>query len=178
MLATVLRRTPVPIVVVEQESPASAVDDDQLFHAVQNVLGDSAEALLFEGCRAVPADRLAYVLEHGVDVDPTTAVIWVNFLSKALEYGGYAKLIEVFDLERLELTFREVPANTTAEDLAVLAESHPTRLTSEDGEMLWLSRLSASDRRISSPYEVAYGRWIPANPWAALLPRCLTSACS
>jgi hypothetical protein len=98
-------------------------------------------------------------------------VIYVNFLGKALEYGGEEKLILCYDEARLDTTFREVPTSTPAEKLARLLERFPTRLTSDDGQMFWYSRLPDTDKRIATPYEVAYARWIPEDPWAAL--RCL-----
>ena len=48
--------------------------------------------LLSEGCRGVSADRLTYVLKHGIDVDPTDAPIWVSSIEKAME-GRAAVLI-------------------------------------------------------------------------------------
>jgi len=48
--------------------------------------------LLSEGCRGVSAERLSYVLKHGIDVEPTDAPIWVSSIEKAME-GRAAVLI-------------------------------------------------------------------------------------
>jgi len=123
-------------------------------------------ALLTEACRGVSADRLSYVLRHGIDVDPTDAPIWVSSIDKAMEYGGWPKLILVLDVTRLDRTFRE-PVD--AVDRASLRRMFPTEVASEDGSQFWLSRLAATDRRLASEYEVAYGRWIPGNARDALV---------
>jgi len=125
--------------------------------------------LLSEGCRGVSADRLTYVLKHGIDVDPTDAPIWVSSIEKAMEYGGWPKLILVLDVKRLDRTFRELATSGDGTERAFLRRTFPTECASEDGSHVWLSRLAPTDRRLATGYEVAYGRWIPGNAREALL---------
>ena len=40
---------------------------------------------------------------------------------------------------------------------------------SVDGTKIWLSRLPENDRRRTTAYETAYARWIPGDPWDALV---------
>lgn len=120
------------------------------------------------GCRAVSVDRLRYITTHGCDVHPTTAPVYVNFLDKALEYGEWPKVLQIFDARKLEHTYVEVPADTAPDELAELSRTFPTRVPSLDGQTLWLSRLSANDPRLAKPYEADYARWIPGDPWKAL----------
>ena len=167
MITTVVSQLPVPLVAIEHDS-MEAMRDSEILKAVQGMLGKIGNVILRPGYRAVGLDRLQYVLERGVDVDPIDAVIWVNFLDKALEYGGTEKLVLVFDPKQLDTTFREVRAGSPPEELAVLSMRYPTKLTSEDGEMCWFSRLSATDKPITSAHEVDSARWIPTDPWVAL----------
>jgi hypothetical protein len=42
--------------------------------------------------RGMSIDKLPFVLKHGIDVEPTNSVIYVDCYDKALEYGGWPKL--------------------------------------------------------------------------------------
>lgn len=120
--------------------------------------------------RCVGLDRLPVVLRSGCDVEPSNAVMFMDHSpGKALEYGDRAnKVMLLFNAEQLRNSHREVPADLDPTELAELARDHPSRLVSEDGTHLWLSRLPEGDRRINTPYEVEYARWIPGDPWKAL----------
>jgi hypothetical protein len=122
------------------------------------------------GCsfRAVGADRLDAVLAKGVDVEPTNAAIFADFFEKAWEYGDWPKVMLAFDPSRLDQTWREIPATTPRDQLEALQQTFPTVIASRDGSTLWLSRLAKDDPRCTTDYEVAYGRWIPGNPFDAL----------
>lgn len=113
--------------------------------------------------RGVTFQRLDTVLSTGIDVDPPNSPIYTSSIEKACEYGGYPKLILALALDSLERTFREIPTSAPAEEVEALRNQFPTVLTSQDGEWLWMSRLSENDRRISSSYEVNYARWIPGD---------------
>ncbi len=116
--------------------------------------------------RGVGLDRLPHILEHGCDVYPTTALLFASpYADKCLEYGS---LIQVFHGAQLESTWREVPASMAPDDLAAIMTNYPTKLPSSDGTHLWLSRFPANDPRISSTYEVEWGRWIPGDAMRAL----------
>jgi hypothetical protein len=41
--------------------------------------------------------------------------------------------------------------------------------TSVDGNKIWFSMLSFEDGRRTTPYEIAYGSFIPDDPWDALI---------
>lgn len=121
------------------------------------------------GCRAVSIDRLRYITTFGCDVDPTTAPLYVDHVDKALEYGDWPEVIEIFHAGKLERTYAEVPSDTAPDKLAELTRTFPTQVPSADGKWLWLSRLSPDDKRLAKPYETDYARWIPGDPWEVLV---------
>ena len=47
--------------------------------------------------RAVSIDRFEYILNNGVDVNPTSAPIFCSDLEKAMEYGRWPKVVMGFD---------------------------------------------------------------------------------
>jgi hypothetical protein len=167
-VATVIASEPVPVAVVEYERSATRLDDLSLYLPLADALGGLAELIRLPGCRGVPFDRLAEILAHGLDVEPTTAPIFVNLPSKALEDGGDEKVIEVFNFMLLEQTYRRVPVDTPAARLSELRATYPTCVTQNDGGTLWLSRLPADDPRVATSYESDLARWIPGDPWEAL----------
>ncbi len=120
------------------------------------------------GFRGVSWDRLAVVLSTGIDVEPPDATIYVDGFDKALEYGGWPKVIVALRNHCLDSTFREIAATTPEEQLVDLQRVFGTKLQSADGSKLWLSRLSADDSRVTTDYEVAYARWIPQDALEAL----------
>jgi len=79
------------------------------------------------------------------------------------------KAMMLFDTDQLRLTWKEVPTDIDTNHLTELQRDYPTVLHSEDGTYLWLSRLPSGDRRINTPYETEYARWIPGDPWQALI---------
>jgi hypothetical protein len=97
-------------------------------------------------------------------------VLWVDrSTGKTLEYGDEMKVLMIFHGERLMPTHREIPANTPPGELEELRRTYPTAIPSVDGQMLWLTRLPFEDKRATTPYEIEYARWIPGDPWEALL---------
>lgn len=46
---------------------------------------------------------------------------------------------------------------------------YPTRIEDLTGERLWLTWFPETDPRAATPYEADYARWIPGNPFDALL---------
>lgn len=120
--------------------------------------------------RCVPIECLASVLEAGCDVHPTDAVIWVDHSpGKALEYGGEAKAMMLFDSESLMPTWQEVDSGVAAGDLEILRQTYSTLIPSVDGTKLWLTRLPLGDKRAAEQYEVNHARWIPGDAFVALL---------
>jgi hypothetical protein len=118
--------------------------------------------------RGVPAERLAQVWRTGIDVEPTDSPIFVDGLDKALEYGGWPKVVLALDGDHLDRTFREVSADLPDTECEALQEDFPTVLESSDGITRWYSRLPKDDPRTGSAYEVAYSRWIRGDPLEAL----------
>lgn len=118
--------------------------------------------------RAVNFSRLSTVLKSGIDVEPTDSVIYADEFEKAWEYGAWPKVVLAFDCGRLQRTFREVPSDTSPDELAVLSRTFPTKLRSKNGTKLWLSRLSEDDPKLASGYEIAYAWWTDEDPFDAL----------
>ncbi|MBI3928464.1 MAG: hypothetical protein HY319_23180 [Armatimonadetes bacterium] len=108
------------------------------------------------------------VLKTGIDVGPSHHHTFVDFLEKALEYGGWPKLILALRSECLDRTFREVPRDTPPEEIAALKALFPTVLESNDGMKLWLSRLPHGDSALATSYEWSYAAWIPGDALDAL----------
>jgi hypothetical protein len=105
-----------------------------------------------------------------VDVEPTTAPIFVSDFDKAWEYGGWPKVVMAFDGMCLQRTYREIViSETTAEQITKLMVDYPTRIDDLAGERLWLTRFPQTDTRATSPYEREFARWIPGNPFDTLL---------
>jgi hypothetical protein len=116
--------------------------------------------------RAVSIDRLSTVLLRGIDVEPTNSVIWVNHLDKAMEYGGWPKLVMALDYRLLKWTCVELDANASEAELTSVRRDYPTVL--KDGSKLFCSRLKADAPQLNTPYEFDSARWIPGDPWEAL----------
>ena len=109
--------------------------------------------LLCLAFRAVSIDRLEYTLKNGVDVNPTNSPIFCNGLEKAMEYGGWPKVVMGFNWEKLEKTFKVVPSDIDKSKLKALKVDYPTEEKSIDGNKIWLSRLSIDDTRRCTDYE-------------------------
>ena len=120
--------------------------------------------------RGVALDRLPAILANGVDVEPVTAPIFVSEFSKAWEYGGWPKAVMAFSRMHLECTYREIIiADTDTDEITRLMVDYPTRIEDQAGERLWLTRLPEADARAASSYEREFARWIPGDPFDALL---------
>jgi len=114
---------------------------------------------------------LPRVLAHAVDVDPPDAVMAVvPSAEQALDFRlGEERLLVLYDGRSLYPAWKEVDATMDERRLAALERSYPTRLRSDDGKRLWLSRLERDDPRLTTQVEVEHARWIQGNPWEALL---------
>lgn len=120
--------------------------------------------------RGVELGRLPVILATGVDVEPATAPIFASDFHKAWEYGGWPKVVMAFDGDHLQPTHCEIIiSDTTADEITRLMAAYPTCIHDPAGERLWLTRFPETDTRAASPYEAEYARWIPANPFDALL---------
>jgi hypothetical protein len=94
-------------------------------------------------------------------------VIFTDVFDKALEYGGWPKVLLALRTECLDRTFREVPGTTPIEEVDRLRETFHTLLTSEDGNTLMAVTIPEHSA-LASAYEIGYARWIPGAAMAAL----------
>ena len=119
--------------------------------------------------RCVNIDRLPMIVRNGCDVEPTDSVLWVDqHLDKVLEYGGDEKVMMLFKEDRTQPAYKRVPTSIAQNQLEELRKLYPTVIPSADGSTLSLSRLPKHDTRVDS-YDAIYGRWIPGDPFEALV---------
>jgi hypothetical protein len=121
--------------------------------------------LLFRG---VELSRLATIIQTRCDVVPSHTPLSAGYAGKALEYGRANKVVEVFDSQKLERTFKKVRRSEAPEILDQLRQNYPS-LKEVDSEWLWFSKLPPGDFRIGTGYEIEYSFFIPGNPAEALL---------
>src|ERR1700735_673352 len=119
------------------------------------------------GFRGVSIDSLPAVLQRGIDVSPTNAVMYVDHLEKALGYGGWPKVLLALKWDSIKRTFKEMPVGSSKEEIQIVRKDFPTAIELND-RSIWCTRLAEDDPRIATDYEIAYARWIPGNPWDAL----------
>lgn len=127
--------------------------------------GEDDLHLLF---RCVALTRLGRIIRTGCDVVPSNAPIYAACSGKALEYGGFNKVLQVFDPTKLEKTFTKVHKSEAPDVLEPLYQSHPS-VKVMDGDWLWFSKLPPGDFRIGTAYEIEYSFYIPGDPLEALL---------
>ena len=157
--------TPFYSLSIEKSSINSTITKRDLYTEFSNIL---SKKIITSTYRAVSFERLENIIKYGVDVYPTDSVIYCDTLEKAMEYGGWPKVVMAFDMKRLQKTFKEVSANIDPNELEKLRSIYPTMEESKDGSKLWLSRLNFDDPRRGSGYEIAYAWWIQASPWDCL----------
>ena len=75
-------------------------------------------------CRGVVLDRPGAILENGCDVSPTDSPIFADFIDKAIEYGGPAQIVQVFDIEKLKRSFAEVSVQTDPNQIQELKKTY------------------------------------------------------
>lgn len=123
----------------------------------------------YYGClfRGVAIDRYEPIVRNYIDVEPTDAVIFADFLEKAIEYGDWPKLILILQSKSMSRSFRCVPATTSPAELERIRREYPTVVDLKDGT-LWFSRLQQGDSRLASAYESAYGWYVSGDPRDAL----------
>lgn len=164
---TTLRQDPFKIVAVLTDSDSECIGLDQFdLHKYDPEIFD--KDFLCCAFRSVSFDRLSDVIQNGVDVFPTDSPIYVGDLDKALEYGDWPKVVMALDWNHLKPTYKRVPSDIAESELNELMGTYPTKFESDDGSNFWLTRLSREDRRATTDYESAYGRYIPDNPFQCL----------
>ena len=171
MNVQVIAESPKPLIAI---SYSAGLEERILADVLSNISHTLAQHLtdkraVWTYARGVTLDRLPVVMQTGVDVTPTTAPIYVSDIAKALEYGGPQKVLILFKRTALDRTFRAVDATLDPTELAALRTTFPTIAHSQDGSTLWLSRLPEGHRHRAKSFEMDYIRWIPGDPWEALL---------
>lgn len=117
--------------------------------------------------RGVSIDRYESIKRNFIDVEPQDAVVFADCLEKALEYGGWPKLILVLRWKFMSRSFQCVSAETPPDELDRIRQQYPSLVNLMDGT-LWFSRLPEGDVRIASMYESAYGWYVSGDPKDAL----------
>jgi hypothetical protein len=161
-----LSETPVPVYLARADSlrPPKWLEDWYYKKFIEWVGTVAPKGVV---CRGVSLERLAYVLDQGIDV-PAGHPLWVDIsLDKAWEYGGTHKLLMVLSNEFLQLSHHVLPLNTPEDDLETYKKEYKTIVRGESE--VWLSRLPQTDRRVGSPYEVAHCRFSVGDPHIALI---------
>lgn len=148
-----------------QQKPDIDIDGVLLQLAETHPLGSTFWCCDFRG---VALDRLDSVLRHGIDVWPTDQPIFVDCSDKAMAYGGWPKLLLLLHPDQLRPTWHEVSATLDPSELNELRKTYPNQLVSTDGSKLWLTRFNLDAPQAGTDYEMAYGRYIPGNPFDAL----------
>jgi hypothetical protein len=120
-------------------------------------------------CRGVGLDRLGVILDNGCDVSPTDSPIFADSIDKAIEYGGPSQVLQIFDIEKLNLSFTEVSVHADPNRIQELKNTYKSWETSLNREKIWFSMLPLEDRRLTKPNEAAFGWYIPGNAWDALI---------
>ena len=144
---------------------------DEIFNFANDEF-PSLDCSFLDGFRSVSIDKLHTILKTGIDVDPPDSVIWVNDASKATEYGkGYSnqQVIMMFDAIKLLPTWKEIHPTIEQNELNKLKENYPTEILLKNKNKIWLTKLPKEDRRIATPYETEYARWIPNNQMDSLI---------
>lgn len=120
--------------------------------------------------RGLSLDRLDCILETGIDVVPSDAVIYTSTAEKALEYGGDGpRCLVVLRNDRIRPTHKIITADAPAEEIERLRARYPTEVPMPDKGKIYFSRLSRDDRRLGTGYEHEYASWIPGDAKDALV---------
>jgi hypothetical protein len=169
-------------VVATGPPPVLQVDLDDTFHpqvprvdwfGLFKAVDDAGVGLTFvdlASCqfRGVPFERFGRVIATGIDIEPTTAHVYVDGFDKALEYGDWPKVVLALKNDALRHTGRRVRSDISPAELSALRQEYQTTRRSDDGQWLWLSRLPKDSTAVGTAYEMDYARWIPGNPKEAL----------
>ena len=162
-----IRVIPFPVWLISSSSIKDSLsppfDEFQLLEAL-----DPSMELFGCAFRAVNIDRLEFVLDNGIDVEPTNSVIFADHFEKAWEYGGVPKIILAIDYQKIKKTYLEIDADTHQKEIESLNLTYPTTIRSDDNSKLWLSKLKEDDPKVASAYERDYAYWIPGDSTEAV----------
>lgn len=167
MRVSPLAQHPKPVVLVELDDSEARgrLDWVEVAKAVETTgVGLTWLDVVGSGFRAVKADRLPQVLATGIDVEPTDRHLYVDNFEKAMEYGGWPKVMLALDWDHLQQPFRRVRPGTAPEQVEAWRRTYP-REVRDAADRLFLVR--ASITRFDQ-YDIDYGLWIPGSPWDAL----------
>lgn len=121
--------------------------------------------------RGVPIDCFNAVVSNGVDTSPPDSPIFCAEEDKAYEYARPRSgcdgpgLMYALHGGYLERSFRTLPADAPAEQIAEVRMTYPHQYDNPNGG-LYFSRLAG---QTNIAYEMSYGYWIPGNARDALL---------
>ncbi|WP_027137402.1 hypothetical protein [Gaetbulibacter saemankumensis] len=125
--------------------------------------------------RGTDFSRLTYVINHGVEGENPTDAFWaIPFsIDKALEYGGYPKMLLCYDFEQCQRSYERIKnTDENAVQISKLKNTYKSFLYSKDNKEIWFSMFGDNDERnynrIGTPYEMSYGYYIPKNQKKAL----------
>ena len=158
------RRLPIVLLRFEADSDLEQPEFDELaiFRATESsASGIQVVDMLESWFRGAPFGALDRILANGIDVDPPTAAFYAGGMHKASWYGGWPKLILALDRTALDRSYRRLPPDTPAEDVAALRETFPTLVVEPETGHLWLSRQREGSSFLATAMEAEYGFWLP-----------------
>lgn len=160
-----------PCLLVVMEQPTGFGRKEVSERVSDNIAENMGVATLGRG---TTADRLPNILAGGIDVRPTDAPIHAEIGGdKAAEYGCHEdQVIQFFDIDCLERSYKIVPASTPTAELEALKKTYPyVDDAAAGGDGLWLTRFVPDGNPSRAVYELAFGYFAPGDPRLAL--RCV-----
>lgn len=167
---SLVTRDPVPVFFVQMERKQvypTQVDAYGLLKDAEQLVPGIGLPLLGL-CRGISYRRLPVVVRTGIDVDPPDAPFFAEYITKAVEYGGWPKVLLVLDEDMTAPACLDLAADCDADLLESLKVDYPT-MKSLGAGTIRLSRFPAGHHAVGSAEENAFGHWIPDNQKAALL---------
>ena len=164
MQIDLVRTSPRPVLLIKCPKSGRKAAANEVFNRLLKM------GLLANFSRGFDIDRLSYILANGCDVSPTNSPMFVaDGMDKAVEYGGLNQVIQVFDLHAIKRTWTEISSEEEREKIEALKKKYTSWEVSADGSHIWYSMFPFDERRRTTPYEAAYGWYIPGNAWEALM---------
>lgn len=156
---------PVILVTIKPEEANTHLDWYEVCQGIESVdAGLSLNDALGSAFRGVAFKRLPVVMATGIDAEPSDREIYVDLFSKALEYGGWPKLMLLLDHDRMAWTTRRLTEDMSPEEVAELRRVYP----GETKDHLGRTVLFRTQRGTLDAYDLSHGRWIPGDPMQVL----------
>ena len=170
--AIIENKIPLFLIGLEPENSTKNVSNNQLGDFIgNNVLKKD----ILNVYRGTDFSRLEFVLKHGVEGENPTDAFWAIpiGIDKALEYGGYPKILLCYDFKQCKKSYEIVKnSNENAAQISKLKNIYKSSLYSKDNKEIWFSMFPENDKRndnrIGKPYEMEYGYYIPKDQKKAL----------